>query len=401
MDRLCPALEQCHVPSTWTRRARSRATSSSRYARPRPHLDVAHLEFPLPWERLPSLQRYDVLGVPPGGRTPSPRRVAAELRMRASCKRRPTRRQERDHRLLDARIRPFDGDRHCRSRVAFLRDPESESEPQQPGRDHVDSAVREMRGTPASGGRTAVSIDIVPTIADVMGVKIPGRSTATHPRAEGEPSDAPALPLDLAHGADRVTPSQAGRTEIPGDAEYDGAARGVTHLGKSGAPDFPHSPTAGSSDSRLADHHGTASTRTAAVARRTASRRSTSRHPPSLGLEPDQPSAPTPMWLAVAVNHHIAAVTTLPGTTADARFTFLIPPSLARQGNNRAELFEITARPPTSHSTPYTHRRSEAVELGAGRAPGRGSTAPRAITLARCADESSLGTLAGVRRTLR
>ena len=68
------------------------------------------------------------------------------------------------------------------------------------------------------------------------------------------------------------------------------------------------------------------------------------------------------MWLAVAVNHRIAAVTTtLPGTTADARFTFLIPPSLARQGNNRVRTVR-DHRPARQRRTPrHTHTEEEAV----------------------------------------
>ena len=327
-----------------------------------PHLDVAHLEVPhFPWERLPSLQRYDVPSAPPGesyaitplGRGAETARMRHLLQVQAAdtlvgnVTKRLQHLHEYDHSMV---IVTADHG------VAFT-----------PGagvRNASPTNLAEIMWTPlfvkypgqqqpVVDERRAASIDIVPTIADVMGVKIPwpvdGHSLIGPPVARPMRRLYPWI--WLAGPTDVTLPPGKQYIDIPGDREYQTVLHAAASrtTGDSALRIFrtpPYGGLVGRAVSQIAT--GPASSRTAAVdaPARFAAVDLHARPLPWVWNAGSVQGASAPMWIGVAVNGRIAAVTTtLPGPATGAPFTFLIPPSLARQGKNRVELFEISGAP--------------------------------------------------------
>ena len=325
-------------------------------------VDVAHLEIPhFPWERLPSLQRYDVATAPAGesyGVTPrGPGAASARMRHLLQVQAADTMVGRVVQRLT--RLRSYD-----RSLVIVTADHGASFTPGESVRNPSPKNLAGIMWAPLlvkyPGQRAGViderrseSVDIVPTIADVIGLQIPW--TVDGQSLRGAPPVRPVRRLYpwiwLPSPTDVQPPSGRTYIDVPGDVEY----REVMTAAASRTSGDPHlrvfriGPYGSMIGSQVSAYgHGPASTLRAQIV------------DPGRFDRVDVHASKLPWvwnegmvqgmrrssWLAVAANGRIVAVAE-PILVADgrARFSFLIPPLLVEAGRNHVVVYVIGGPP--------------------------------------------------------
>lgn len=328
------------------------------------HLDLVHLVLPhSPWTRLPNLAQYAVTGIPPTESvlvTPYGPGAATE-RLRHLLQVQAT--DTVLGKIMD-RLRRIHGYRD--SLVIVTADHGAAFAAGEPYRNPTPTNLAQIMWSPLLvkyPGQTAAvvddrrseTVDIVPTIADVTGVRMPWKVDGHSLRAAAVDRPVRRLypwigiptPLDV-----HLAPGKS-YIDVTGDDEFRTvrSAAAAPTVGEPGLRPYrigPYGALLGKSVSSIPTGPASALSASIKDPGRFARVDPHAAVIPAVWSEGTVGGTPASTWLAIALDGRIVAVAqTLPIDPRASPFTFLIPPEFLHAGANHLTAFQLTGGPAT------------------------------------------------------